>query len=153
MNIDSATNPANTIDFGSQATFNTNDVLIYEGTGSNPPISGLTVGDTYYVLVPDPTQPGVIQLTDSTGAVQPIGLSNGATTTTVNFITAEDGGRLDRGTIDSARVGNHALGRHLQRDGRPGRRRPSTSGSTPGSSRTSRWSTKDPPMEVRGSMA
>ena len=64
VNVNASTNPTNSIDFGSQGTFDTNDVLIYEGpTGSNPAIGGLNPGETYYALVPDPTNPGVIELT------------------------------------------------------------------------------------------
>ena len=106
VNINSSTNPANSIDFGSQVAFSPNEVLIYEGpTGSNPAIGGLTPATTYYVLVPDPTKPGVIQLTDSTGAVQPISLPSGATTTTVEFITAKVAAGLTGGAIAGARVG------------------------------------------------
>ena len=106
VNVNSSTNPANTLDFGSQATFNTNDVLIYEGpTSSNPAISGLTPGKTYYALVPDSSNPGVIELTDSTGAVQQISLPSNDTSTTVNFISAQVVAGLTGGAIAGTLVG------------------------------------------------
>ena len=69
--IDSPTDPpkcANTIDFGSGggAGFFLNEPLVYNGpTGSNQGITGLTPGAIYYVALPDPTNPDLIQLTDS----------------------------------------------------------------------------------------
>jgi hypothetical protein len=108
VSINSSTNPANSLDFGSQGSFYTGEALIYEGpSGSNPSITGLTAGAIYYALIPDPTNsPGVIQLTDATGAVQQISLPNGVNSTTVNIVTADVAAGLTGGAIASARVGN-----------------------------------------------
>ncbi len=106
VSVNSSTNPANTLDFGSQATFNNNDIFIYEGTTSpNPAINGLTPGKTYFALVPDSSNPGVIELIDSTGAVQQISLPSGDTSTTVNFISAQVASGLTGGAIAGTLVG------------------------------------------------
>ena len=154
VNVNSSTNPANSIDFGDEATFNNSDLLIYEGpTASNPAIGGLTPGTTYYAFVPDPTNPGVIQLMTSTGAIQTISLSSG-TATTVNFLTALAASGLTGGAIGGALVGNPPLvGSFPVTINSTANTSTSVRAPAPALSHASRWSTTGPPHRTRASPA
>ena len=75
-----------TVDFGFNAGFVTNEPLVYEGPADGSQgINGLTPGDTYSVTLPDRVNnPGLVQFLDGNGNVVPVSLASG-TTTSVMF--------------------------------------------------------------------
>ncbi len=72
-----------TIEFGFDAGFVKNEPLVYEGpaTANDEGITGLTVGQTYYITLPDRiNHPGLVAFVDSSGNPISVSLASGTTT-------------------------------------------------------------------------
>ena len=90
-----------TIDFGFDAGFATNQPLVYEGPAAGSQgINGLTPGNIYRITLPDRVNhPGMVQLVDSSGNIVPVSLASGTTTSVMFGTPTSDNVSVSSATI------------------------------------------------------